>query len=367
MNTIVDFLGKTYYDNSLLQIFAFLLILFLGLLFKKGLSKLSTGLMFKLFRKYASDFTKNDLHALVKRPVGFFLILIILFLAFSQLSTPSVLNLTPKHEFGLRMIVNKVYAVLLIISLINIFRKMFDFLGIIMIKKAENKNSKSEKQLIYFIVEGLKIIILIFGIFFILGSVFKINVGTLVAGLGIGGLAIALAAKESLENLLGSFTIFADKPFVVGDMVKVGNTQGVIEKVGFRSTRIRTLDKSYVTLPNKMIVDSEVDNLTERNTRRVNFNLGILYSTPAENIKLIVKDISIYIKEHPATLEDCYVRFAEFGDSSINIMILYFIDGNDFENFVSVREDINFKIMEIVKQHGSGFAFPSRTVYMEGR
>ena len=367
MNTIVDFLGKTYYNNSLLQICAFLLILLLGFIFKKLLSKLSSHLLFNLFKRHAAGFSRNDLYKLIKRPIGFLFIIIFLFLAFNQLSWPKILKLAPENVFGLKMIVNKSYAILFIMALVNVFRKLIDFLGIILIKKAEIKSTKAEVQLINFAIEALKIAVLIFGIFFILGSVFKINVGTLVAGLGIGGLAIALAAKESLENLLGSFTIFADKPFVVGDMVKVGNTQGIIEKVGFRSTRIRTLDRSYVTLPNKMIVDSEVDNLTERNTRRVNFNLGILYSTPAENIKLIIKDISAYIKEHPATLEDCYVRFAEFGDSSINIMILYFIDGNDFENFVSVREDINFKIMEIVKQHGSGFAFPSRTVYMEGR
>src|SRR6185369_10292037 len=123
-------------------------------------------------------------------------------------------------------------------------------------------------QLVPFLREAIKIIIGVFSFFFILGAVFHINIASLIAGLGIGGLAFALAAKETLENLLGSFTIFLDKPFVVGDVVKVGSAEGTIENIGFRSTRIRTLEKTLLTVPNKKMVDAELDNLTERVVRR---------------------------------------------------------------------------------------------------
>ena len=109
--------------------------------------------------------------------------------------------------------------------------------------------------------------------------------------MGVGGIAIAMASKESLENLLGSFTIFLDQPFNVGDIVKIGTITGVVEKVGFRSTRIRTFDKSLVTVPNKKMVDAELDNLGMRPVRRAKFNIGLTYNTSQETIRNIVTDI----------------------------------------------------------------------------
>ena len=125
----------------------------------------------------------------------------------------------------------------------------------------------------------------------ILSSVFDVNIAALATGLGIGGIAIAMASKESLENLLGSFTIFLDKPFTYGDIVTVNGYTGVVEKVGFRSTRIRTFDKSIVTVPNKNMVNAELDNLGMRPIRRVKFSIGLVYGTKVEQIKSIVKDL----------------------------------------------------------------------------
>ena len=120
-----------------------------------------------------------------------------------------------------------------------------------------------------------------------------VNIIALTTGLGIGGIALAMASKESLENLLGSFTIFLDQPFTVGDTVTVGSITGTVEKVGFRSTRIRTFDKSIVTVPNKKMIDAELDNLGMRPVRRVKFNIGLTYETSIEQMKLIVADISM--------------------------------------------------------------------------
>jgi len=365
MDNVFDFLNRSYYDNSLWNVLAFVLLLFLGTVFKRLLTRLSSNVMFKVFKNYTGDFSRKDFHAFVKKTVGNLLLLIFVYLAFNQLSLPSILNFSPKEEFGLRMVLERAYFALLILAFVSVFRKMIDFMGLVMLKKAETKEKKVEIQLIPFAVESLKLIVLILGIVVVLGSVFKINVGTLIAGLGIGGLAVALAAKETFENLIGSFTIFLDKPFVTGDMVKVGNTQGVVEKVGFRSTRLRTLDKTFVTVPNRDMVNSEVDNFTERTIRRVNFNIGLRYDTEIEAMKLIIAEIKSYIDNHTNTTEDCTVKFAEFGSSSLNIMVLYFIDGNDFKLFVDVREEINVRIMEIVKAHGCDFAFPSTSVYME--
>ncbi|MBA3900887.1 MAG: mechanosensitive ion channel family protein, partial [Bacteroidetes bacterium] len=202
------------------------------------------------------------------------------------------------------------------------------------------------------------------GIFLILSGVFRLDIGTLVAGIGIGGLALALAAKESLENLLASFTIFLDKPFVLGDLVQVGGILGVVEKVGFRSTRLRTLERSFLTIPNKKMVDTELDNLSLRTFRRARFSVGLIYQTTQEQISLIVNDIQEFIDQHPNTNQEGKVRFTEFGSSSLDIMVQYFVDTMDWDVFLNVKQEINFKIMEIVKKHGSDFAYPSTTVFL---
>ena len=145
-----------------------------------------------------------------------------------------------------------------------------------------------DDQLVPFAMEIIKFIVYIFTIFIILGNVLGVNVTALVTGLGIGGLALAMASKESLENLLGSFTIFLDKPFTVGDNVTAGTITGTVEKVGFRSTQIRTFDKSLVTVKNKKMIDAELDNLGMRPVRRVKFDIGLNYETTAEQMKNIV-------------------------------------------------------------------------------
>jgi len=365
MEKYLDILNRTYFDNTIGAYLSFGTILFLGIIFKRFFSKLSSKVMFEMFRNKALGISQKDLYNLVRKPVSMFILLIFIYLAFSILNYPTVLHLAPREQFGLKMIIDKLYLSFFIISLINIFRKLIDFLGIVLVKRAEEKESKSEKQLIPFAIDSLKIIVLILGIFIMLGSVFKINVGTLIAGLGIGGLAVALAAKESLENLMGSFTIFIDKPFVTGDLIKVGETEGVVEKVGFRSTRIRTLDKTFVTVPNKNMVNFEVDNFTERNIRRVKFELGLRYNTTIQQLNNIMQSIHNYIVNHPDTTEDCFVKFAEFGSSSLNILVLYYINNNDYAKFLDIREDINFKIMELVQSNNADFAFPSTSIYME--
>jgi MscS family membrane protein len=174
-----------------------------------------------------------------------------------------------------------------------------------------------------------------------------------------------MASKESLENLLGSFTIFFDQPFTVGDVVTVGSVTGTVEKVGFRSTRIRTFDKSLVTVPNKKMIDAELDNLGLRPVRRVKFNIGLTYETSAEQIKEIVKEIQEMVNLHEKTNQDGKVRFQEFGSSSLDIMVMYFVNSPRWEDLINVKEDVNYKIMEIVKKHKSDFAFPSSTIYLQ--
>jgi MscS family membrane protein len=266
---------------------------------------------------------------------------------------------------GLKMLINKGFSLIYVYSIFWIFLKVIDFIGLILNKRAEATENKMDDQLIPFIVEMAKIITYLFALVIVMGNVFEIDITALAAGLGIGGIALAMASKESLENLLGSFTIFFDQPFTVGDTVTVGTVTGTVEKVGFRSTRIRTFDKSLVTVPNKKMIDAELDNLGLRPVRRVKFNIGLTYETASEQIKAIVTDIQAMINQHPKTNQDGRVRFQEFGSSSLDIMVMYFVDSPKWNDLIDVKEDVNYKIMEIVKKHNSDFAFPSTTVYLQ--
>jgi MscS family membrane protein len=359
-----EILNRIYLGNTVEDYLWFLLWMSLAVIFNRIISSYLSNLLFRIFDRYTEDLDKRHLFDLLYRPLTLLILLIIFFFATSHIDFPDELDFAAMG-YSLKSITQRLYLLLLYISMLWIAVKVVDFIGLILSKKAEKTESRQDDQIVAFAIEFLKILVVIFGIFIILGGVFRLDIGTLVAGLGIGGLALALAAKESLENLLASFTIFLDKPFVVGDMVQVGSLIGTVEKVGFRSTRIRTLERSFLTIPNKKMVDTELDNLTLRTFRRARFTFGVLYSTPPQVIAAIVKDLQDFIDNHPNTNQEGKVRFTEFGTSSLEIMVQYFVDTMDWDVFLNVKQEINFKIIEIVKQHGSDFAFPSTTVYLQ--
>lgn len=339
--------------------------LLLGLIFKKLISRYLSHLLFNIIRKKESEIGIDKFDQLLTAPISFMVMIIIIFLGSQHIQYPKEWNLVNETEFGLKMMVSKVMSLLFIISVCWILIRIIKYVGLILIKKADATDNKMDDQLVPFIIEIAKIFIYIFAAFIVLGNIFEVNIAALATGLGIGGIALAMASKESLENLLASFTIFLDRPFMVGDIVTVGTVTGTVEKVGFRSTRVRTFDKSLVSIPNKKMIDAELDNLGLRPVRRVMFNIGLTYhSTPAQ-LKAIVEDIQSMINEHQMTNNEGQVRFQEFGTSSLNIMVLYFVDSPKWEDLIDVKEDINYKIMDIVKKHHADFAFPSTTVYLQ--
>ncbi len=360
-----EFLQIEFLSNTLLDYSWFIGAVLLGLLFKKLISKYLSHLLFKIVSKKDTSVGVEKFDELLTKPIGLCIMLSIIYLGSAHIQYPPTWNLAPENEVGLRMLINKGFSLIYIYSVFWILLKIIDFIGLILHKKAEATESKMDDQLIPFIIEIAKIITYIFAIFIVMGNVFNVNITALATGLGIGGIALAMASKESLENLLGSFTIFFDQPFTVGDTVTVGTVTGTVEKVGFRSTRIRTFDKSLVTVPNKKMIDAELDNLGMRPVRRVKFNIGVTYETTPNQIKAIVKDIQEMINEHPKTNQDGRVRFQEFGASSLDILVMYFVNSPKWGDLIDVKEGINYKIMEIVKKHNSDFAFPSTTVYLQ--
>ena len=360
-----DFLLKQWLGNSMEDYLWFLATILLGLIFRRLISKYFSRLLFKVIKTKHADLGVERFDKLLTKPISLSIMLSIIFIASSHIEYPASWNLVNENEFGIKMLVNKSFSLLFIGALFWILLSFIDFIGLILKRNAELTENKMDDQLIPFIIEIGKIIVYILAIFIIMGSIFNVNIAALATGLGIGGIALAMASKESLENLLGSFTIFFDKPFTVGDIVTLGGVTGVVEKVGFRSTRIRTFDKSIVTVPNKNIISSELDNLGARPVRRVKFNIGLTYDATVNNIKAIVNDIQELIDKHPETNNDGKVRFLNFGASSLDIMVLYYVNSPDWEVLIDTQEKINYSIIDIVAKHKCDFAFPSTSVYIE--
>lgn len=350
---LTNFLG-----NSIKDYIYFFGIILIGLIFKKLISKYLSNILYKVVGKKDNNVGIDKFDELLTKPIGFFIVLCFIYFGASYVSYPSFI------DENFQSIFSKIFSLFLIYAIYKIFVKVIDYIGLILKQRAAETENKMDDQLIPFAIEIGRILVVIFALFFILGNVFDINITALATGLGIGGIAIAMASKESLENLLGSFTIFFDRPFTVGDVVKVGTVTGLVEKVGFRSTRIKTFDKSVVTVPNKKMIDAELDNLGLRPVRRVKFHIGLTYDTSTEQIKNIVSDIQEMINSHEKTNEEGKVRFQEFGASSLDIMVLYYVNSPKWEDLIDVKEDVNYKIMDIVKKHNSDFAFPSSSVYL---
>jgi MscS family membrane protein len=357
---------RIFWGNSVSNYVWCVGILAFGIIFRHLLSKALSWLAYKILRNYAKEEVgyKKFLE-LLKKPFSFFIALITVYFAFSHLNFPIHWQIGPIEKWGLRMFLMRSMQTLIIIAFTWILLRIIDFGGLILTHRALQTESKTDDQIIPFLKESVKIMVMIISLFSILGAVFNMNITSLIAGLGIGGLAIALAAKESLENLLGSFTIFLDKPFVIGDLIKVGNVEGNVEKIGFRSTRIRTLEKTFVTVPNKKLVDTELDNLTNREIRRVKFDFGLRYDTPLEKIKTITDEIRVLIENDPMRFEEVSVYFYEFGNSALIIRVIYFVNTAIWKDYMEMRQKINFSISEIVNKNQACFAFPTQTIVME--
>lgn len=356
----LEFLGNTVLDY--LWVLGAVLI---GLILLKFVAHRLSDLVFRLLPKKDLNLNKEQLHQLIGAPLRWFIMLIVLFVCTDHLEFPEAWNIAPVEEFGLRMILHRTYLMFLCIIITWIALRLVKFAGLYLAERATLTESMADDQIVAFLIEMIKIVVIVVGIFVMMGVVFKVDIAALVAGLGIGGLALALAAKESLENLLASFMIFFDKPFVIGDLVTVNGHTGTVEKIGFRSTRIRTLEKSYLTIPNLQMVNNVLDNLSMRTFRRVKFDIGLTYDTTQEQLESIVREIQALIDDHPHTNQDGEIHFMEFGASSLNIMVLYFIDTMDWSVFLNIKEELNYKIMQIVSKHGAEFAFPTQTIHLE--
>jgi MscS family membrane protein len=192
-------------------------------------------------------------------------------------------------------------------------------------------------------------------------------VASLIAGLGIGGLALALASQKTFENLFGAFSLGVDQPFREGDFVKVEDFMGTVEAIGLRSTRIRTLDRTLITIPNGKLAEMRIESFAARDRIRLACILGLVHGTTANQMRLVVAGLEQLLREHPKVWpEGITVRFQELNSSSLDIEIAAWFTTADYTEFQLIRQEILLQFMEVVEKARTSFAFPTRTVHLAG-
>ena len=210
-------------------------------------------------------------------------------------------------------------------------------------------------------VKGLLVVLFLV----VLLNAFGVNVTTGLAALGVGGLAIALGAQKLFENLIGSLTLIADRPVRIGDFCRFGDAIGTIEEIGIRSTRVRTLDRTVLTVPNGEFSSLHIENYSQRDRFWFHPTLNLRYETTPDQIRYLLQELRAMLYAHPQVDPNpARVRFVALAAFSLDLEIFAYVHARDYDEFLEVQEDLLLRVMEIVEKSGSGFAFPSQTLYL---
>ncbi|MGD2117041.1 MAG: mechanosensitive ion channel family protein [Chromatiales bacterium] len=243
--------------------------------------------------------------------------------------------------------------------------RLVDLVGAYLGKRARHTDTRMDDALVPLIPKTLKIFVTVVGVVFVADNL-NINVSGLIAGLGLGGLAFALAAKDMVQNLFGSVTILLDRTFAVGDWIIVDGKEGSVERIGFRSTRIRTFYNSLLTVPNSLFITANVDNMGERRYRRLSTKLGLTYDTPADKIEAFCEGVRELVRQHPYMRKDYYhVYFNGYADSALEILVYVFWETPDWSTELRERHRFLLDILRLAKSLDVEFAYPTQTLYMK--
>ena len=354
LKSIKELLEYTLLSVKIKELVVFLLVVFLSLFLRQVFANIILKFIKKVTSKTRTEFDDN-LIQIVESPLKFLIAVLGFQIAFSFLSLSN----------NAEMLVNHTIKSLMIFTFFWCIYRAEELLGKLIEKVLSEKNQELSKSFLPFINKFLKTTIFIFGFIFIVQE-WGYNIGALITGLGIGGVAVALAAKDTLANFFGSIMILIDKPFKVGDFIICNGTEGTVEEIGFRSTRIRTLTRGVVSIPNSTVATTAITNWSLRDRRRIQFTIGLTYSTTREKIQEAVKRIRTMLQKNKGVnQDDIKVYFSEFSASSLDIFINCFAETTDWGEYLAIRHDINLEIMEILEELEIDFAFNSLSVYLE--
>ncbi|MCD6463902.1 mechanosensitive ion channel family protein [Candidatus Woesearchaeota archaeon] len=343
------FIYNNTWQDVLTAVIAFFISFFVLKLFKfyviKKLEKLS--------KKTRTDL--DDLIVSLLDKVGWsFYVIVSLYIALNFLTLPVIVV---KIVYYLLLVVLVYYAIKILQGFIDYFTHQ-----IIIKRQVEEKKKNIDTSLIDLLNKAAKATLWVVAILLTLHN-FGYNISALIAGLGIGGIAIAFALQNVLSDIFASFSIYFDKPFQTGDFIVVGDDMGVVERIGIKSTRLRTLQGEELVISNKELTESRVHNYKKMRKRRVVFKFGVTYETPLAKLKKIPGIVKDIINKIPLAEVD-RVHFHEFGDFSLVFEVVYYIKSSDYNTYMDIQQDINLKIMERFKKLGIEMAYPTQTIYL---
>lgn len=354
LHTIVTRLIDIYNTNILIKL-GILVIAFMAIyLFRKLITKIFLYILKHVVKK-TNNPSYEKLIQIIERPLRIGITTVLMYIA-----VVNILTLSPFANGILIKTVKSILAVSMFVTIYNI-----DDIVVGMFNKAYFKLIESENNiLIPFLKNVYKVLIFIIGFIIVIQEWY--DIGIIIAGLGVGGLAFALAAKETVANLFGSIVIIVEKIFNIGDYIETKRGIGVVEQVGFRSTTIRTFEDALVTIPNSIMSTEEIINWSKRGRRRVKFNLKVAYNTTIEQIKIVTNDIKEILTNDDGIENDSFfVNFTTFADSSFDIMIQYFTNTIDYAEYLATQEKINLGIIDIMNKNNTSFVYPSTSIYIE--
>jgi len=343
-------LGRSYYGNTVLQWLTALVIVLIALLVGRALYWVTGNVIKKLTAK-----TKTRLDDLivdmVEEPVVLVVTMAGAWIGIKQLA----LSVTAQHwvDQGMRFFVI-LTATWLVTRLLDALCKEY------LVPLASKTESELDDQLLPIVRKGGKLGIWALGLVVALNNA-GYDVGALIAGLGIGGLALAMAAKDTVSNVFGGFTILADRPFKLNDRVKISGFDGFIRDIGVRSTRLETLDGTVVTIPNAKFADSPVENVSLEPSRKVTLNLGLTYDTSPAKMQEALEILKDLAAQEKRLESKANAAFNAFGDSAMNVIFVYFIRKD--ADILATQTAVNLAILERFSAAGLELAYPTRTLY----
>ena len=342
-----EFFDQVFLSNSIRNYTIEIAVILFAFLMKKFVGKYVSQLFFFLVKQFGRVIDRQAFYSLVQKPIENFLFLLITFIALFNLNFPELLY----HKFlktDTKIICEEIATTILIFSFFRMLLRGIDYIAQVMEKKADLTPDQGDNQLVVFFKDFLKVLLIILGFLLILRFTFNQDITKILAGLSLVGAAIALAARESLENLIASFIIFFDKPFTTGDLLKINNITGTVERIGLRSTRIRTVEKTYVTIPNKQMVDSVVDNLSLRTQRRVELKLELDLQTSAEQVKALMDGLT-KLMDRPVILQKS-VLLNDISAEAFLIICEYYTEAIAINEFNTLKQDFNLNVIRLLEE-----------------
>ena len=352
------------FDNPVKSYLIVAGVILFVLLLKKVISQYFAGLIYQLVHVAFRGIDKRSFADLVAKPLGLFLMILVSIVALHKLTFPGYWDIEV-YKYSSKEIIHTVGTIVLVVAFIWLLLRMIDFIALILERKADLTPSQADNQLIIFFKDFFKVVIGIIGILMILKAGFGFNISSLITGLSIATAAIALALRESLENLIASFIIFFDKPFTVGDLVHVQQVTGTVERIGLRSTRIRTDQKTFVTVPNKQMVDSILDNLSLRTQRKAEIKLEIGTGGSVEDLNKFIGAVKAKF-DHPQ-IEESSVYFLEIRSNSYLIQIDFFTAPISIKEFNILKQQKNLEILKLMEEMDIDLAGASSEIRISGK